>query len=170
MTLSFLQNDYRWEMNQKMIDVEASQFITPTTKLAKWISSLARDLPIIEVGTGTGKLLHLLAKVHSKVIGCDPYFMPMEHYSGFMPLPADQVKFIRNMPSLIVATRPDHSGWVGEIPDYMNDDSKLLYIGLSDNIDRDFPNLCKLPYRFVELPKNENADVAILIKHKSKLP
>lgn len=148
----------------------SSSFVKPTIKLARWISNIAGNRLIVEVGCGNGELLHKLAKVHNKVLGCDPHSSLKKYYSGFMPLYADQLSIIKRQESLIVAARPDHSGWVSEIPTYMYSDSQLLYLGLENNIKIDWPNIDDIKYTIVEPPNGCDIDIAMVIEHHSKLP
>ena len=99
---------------------------------------------VFEAGCGECKNFAGYDRQCIKHLGCDPWFDPLADFSlanRVMPLPVHRCSIVKSNPMLIVVCRPDHSGWVRNIVQYMHAESVLLYVGLKQNVPIDLPDV-----------------------------
>ena len=88
----------------------------PTPEFLAAVEEHRQGRPVIDVGAGEGELTRALMQRKVPVVAVDifPRFQPT------IPLPIHRVGLARNLPALLVVARPDHGGWVREIPGFIH--------------------------------------------------
>ena len=107
-------------------------------KFLDWLQKYSNGQPVIELGAG---MLDFSKALHQKgipVIAVEPRARVGLYGMHILPTLADKVA--RSMDGLFIAARPDHSGWVTEIPELISGKSSFLYVGLEKNLEDDFPS------------------------------
>jgi hypothetical protein len=145
------------------------RFFEPTAQYIMWIKKYAAGRPVVELGCGDGYFTSKMREACVKAMGIDPYKEGefLDHTS-FMPVRASQCRIVTDHPCLLIAARPDHSGWVTNVPFQMHEDSELLYIGLPENVDNDLVG--ELSFEEVEAPNIEGHVTLSIKKHEGHPP
>lgn len=103
----------------------------PTERFLDYVEHNYSDCLLVDAGCGEGWLSFKLRGRHLRCLAIDP--LPSS-LTNVLPMKIHNCNLIREKPTVIIAARPDHGGWVGEIPRYMHADSVLLYVGLRKNV------------------------------------
>lgn len=101
------------------------------------------DRVVIEVGAGQCLFAKRLASRGVKIIAVEPRASEEtreECHNFLLPMRAEQVSLIREPGHVVVAARPDHSGWFTALIREIHPESELIYIGLEDNVHVDIPD------------------------------
>lgn len=118
-------------------------FFRPTRKFLLFMEENHKRDTVIDAGAGECFLTVKLRQVGINCIPVDP--LPHGPLSSLVEkMFMHQCAPVRERPFCIVAARPDHSGWVTEIPRYMHRDSVLLYVWLKKNLEHDLDGLSRI--------------------------
>ena len=129
--------------------MKTSLFFNPTEEFVTWLADYAKGRLIIEGGCGEDMLLSkALADAGQKVVAFDPYLseeamLVLGRNFHFMPLPIEDSPLIRGehpAGTLIVFARPCHSSFFQDTIRNAGKDVEILYIGLKNNIEVDYPD------------------------------
>ena len=145
------------------------RFFEPTDAYLDWLKKYADGRPVVELGCGDGYLTFRMREIGIKAMGIDP-FNEAEYLdcTSFMPIGASQCGIVINHACLLIAARPDHSGWVTNVPFQMHQHAELLYIGLPRNVDNDLVGM--LSFQEVDTPQIDGHVTLSLHKHYGTLP
>ncbi len=146
----------------------SQRFFEPTDTYLAWLKKYADGRPVVELGCGDGYFTFRMRELGIKAMGIDP-FKEAEYLdpTSFMPICASRCHMLTEHPCLLIAARPDHSGWVTNVPFQMHKDAELLYIGLQRNVEND---LHSLSFREVETPDVNGHVTLSLHKHNGNPP
>lgn len=114
----------------------------PTDDFLDWFVDHVEGRFTIEAGAGQCGFSKALVQRGVKVMAIEPRATPevrRECANFLLPSPVDQVSLVRNPGIVIVAARPDHSGWFFELAHLISPESELIYIGLERNFELDIP-------------------------------
>ena len=144
------------------------RFFEPTDTYLAWLKKYAEGRPVVELGCGDGYFTFRMRELGIKAMGIDP-FKDTEYldHTSFMPICASQCGIVKDNACLLISARPDHSGWVTNVPYQMHKDAELLYIGLPRNVEND---LWTLSFEEVETPEVEGHITLSLHKHQGNPP
>lgn len=99
---------------------------------------------VIDVGAGEMHLAKALKDAGAFVLAIEPNFTLERRHVGdvqSVAMYAHELPLIRSHAALLIVARPDHGGWVNELPGYMHPESEMLYIGKRVNIEWDLDGL-----------------------------
>ena len=120
------------------------QHFHPTTQFLDWWAEYVADRFVIEVGAGC---CHFTKSMHThgiKALAIEPRAnsdVRMECALFLLPWSVQQAPILQATPAVVVVARPDHSGWVSEVPDLIHPESEFIYIGLPKNFNIDIDTL-----------------------------
>lgn len=134
-------------------------FLRVTNEIVDWIINYSNGRIVIEAGAGDMELSKALMKRNVAIIAVDPLSSPDPEFQYLMPVPIHKCSMSKDQEALIVAARPDHSGWFRGIVNYMHPDSELMYIGLTENIELDLDGIEFVLHN--DFPGNETAEVCL---------
>ena len=121
-------------------------FFEPTDDFLDWLVEYVGDQFVIEVGAGKCEFTRAMHKLGIKAMAIEPRACSevLKQCGNFLlPLSVQQAGiFLSDKLSIVIAARPDHSGWFAEVPELIHEDSELLYIGLEKKLDIDIPDWC----------------------------
>lgn len=131
-----------------LIPPNCTRHFRATPEFLQWWKDYVGDKPVFEVGAGCCDFTIQMHHLGIRAAAIEPRANDevRDRCANFL-FPADvyDAQVILQVPSIVVAARPDHSGWVGDVPDLIHKDSKFIYIGLEKNIqidlDRDYHTL-----------------------------
>lgn len=149
------------------IKIKPWVFFKPNNKFIKWLTNYAKNRLIFEAGCGTDP--YLLKKLTNKTpaIGCDPHYNYQHRTTGLQVIPMEindckpiieKIQTKTNI--LFITARPNHSGWLTDIPKLMKPGDEWLYIGLKRNIENDEVN----HHTPINFPKQTTADIILSYK------
>lgn len=120
------------------------RFFTPTEIFWNTITeNFEPNAGIIEVGAGAGDTTQEAAERKLKWLGIDLRADESNMSKGV--LQANAVTFDYGFAKLVIACRPDHSGWVEEaLEKALLADCDIMYVGLEENADHDIQELMEL--------------------------
>jgi len=144
------------------------RFFQPTLKYLGWLAKYAGERPVVELGCGDGYFTYAMRWYGIKALGIDPYKDPEYlDFSSFLQQRASECPIVKNTPALLIAARPDHSGWVTNVPYYMNSASELLYIGKRHNVSSDLDGIT---YEKIETPEVDDHITLSVLKQDGAPP
>lgn len=117
-------------------------FFVPTKEFLEWLAEYVGDQFVIEVGAGQCHFTQAMHrhKIKAMAIEARPSDETLRRCCNFLfPKPVEESEIILNEKSIVIAARPDHSGWFESLPGLIHPESELVYIGLERNLDRDIP-------------------------------
>lgn len=131
-------------------------FFKPDMDFIKWIAAYANGRLILEIGSGTAHVLHLLHHSgYNKVMGIEPSWDPVASAMGAMKADSEILhvmpwtvtkagKMIRDITTpkegsafpgaLILACRPCHGSFVAEAIDHSAPGTEIMYITKRENL------------------------------------
>jgi hypothetical protein len=118
-------------------------FFTPTEQFLEWLAEYVGDQFVIEVGAGQCHFTQAMHryKIKAMAIEARPSDETRLRCANFLwPKPVEESEIVLNKKSVVIAARPDHSGWFELLPSLIHHESELIYIGLERNLDRDIPD------------------------------
>lgn len=124
-----------------LLPPNVTQHFHPTEQFLQWWKDYCGDNLVFELGAGRCAFAKAATDLGVKTIAIEPRVSDdvlMAFHNFVLPLPFERANFLSEKPSIVVVARPDHSGWVQTIPDYIHPESQLIYIGLSQNFNLDF--------------------------------
>lgn len=123
------------------------RFFHPNEKFFAWLTREAKKgpkVPIIDCGCGDGDLVLEMRHRGLPAIGIDPMFgvlddkpLNVELISCVLAMPAEDCSLVHNTRSILLTCRPCHSRFPIAINLNRQPESKLFYVGLEKNIERD---------------------------------
>jgi len=123
-------------LNQDSVYETTMEFFSPTQDFLDWWVDYIGDSFVIEAGSGTGKFLESMRDLGIHVLGFEPNAsgeVLAKFYNALIPHPIQGSGIVRDNKAIVVAARPNHSGWVNMIPDIIHPESEFIYIGFRDN-------------------------------------
>ena len=117
-------------------------FFEPTDEFLTQLAKYVGDQFVIEVGAGQCHFTQAMHGVGIKAMAIEarPSEETLRRCVNFLyPMPVQQSGALLREPAVVIAARPDHSGWFEELPGLLHEESELIYIGLERNLDRDIP-------------------------------
>lgn len=132
-------------------------FFQPDMTFVRWLKDYAQDRMIMEIGCGTGHLLHLLrAAGHNLLCGIEPQWdymaqaeIDVQHDRNILQvMPWDVTRaanFIRTVTGarsghvrgcILLFCRPCHSNFVEEAIDCASPGTEIMYITKPENLER----------------------------------
>lgn len=120
------------------------QHFHPEPHFMDWLVGYAHDRFVIEVGAGMCEFTKAMHTYNIKALAVEPRPCPKvreECFSFLMPVSVQKCKMLRDTPALVIAARPDHSGWFGGLNNLIHPNSELAYIGLPRNFNIDLEGL-----------------------------
>lgn len=115
----------------------------PSPLFCDYFAEYVGDRVVVEVGAGQCEFAKRLIDKGTKVIAIEPRpsdKVRLECFNFLMPLSVEQVSLVSRPGFVVVAARPDHSGWFTRMIKQVHPKSELIYIGLDDNIHLDIPD------------------------------
>lgn len=116
------------------------QHFHPTIQFLDWWTEYVAGRFVIEVGAGCCHFTKAMHKRGIKALAIEPRAndeVRMECASFLLPTSVQRATLLQEIPAVVVAARPDHSGWISEVPFLINPESEFIYIGLPKNFDID---------------------------------
>jgi len=127
-------------LNQDFAHETTVEFFLPRQEFLDWWVDYVGDSFVIEAGSGTGKFLEYMRDLKIRVLGFEPNAsieVLAKFYNALIPHPIQGSSIARDNKAIVVAARPNHSGWVNMIPDIIHPESEFIYIGFRDNFEVD---------------------------------
>lgn len=114
----------------------------PKEEFLKQLAEYIGDQFVIEVGAGQCHFTQAMHRHKIKAMAIEP--RPSDEtrrrcMNFLYPMSINRSRSLLKEKSVVIVARPDHSGWVRTIPDYIHPESELFYIGLEKNLDVDIP-------------------------------
>jgi len=119
-------------------------FFKPTQAFLDWLVEFVGEEFVIECGAGQCEFTKAMHKLGIKAMAIEP--RPSDEvmatcYNFVFPTSVERAEnILREDKSIVIAARPDHSGWFQKLPDLIHPESMLLYIGLERNLHIDIPD------------------------------
>jgi hypothetical protein len=117
----------------------------------------------VEVGAGQCEFSKALAQLGVKILAVEPRPSPevTEACSNFLlPVSVERAAIVQNPGIVVVAARPDHSGWFEELIEMVSSEAELLYIGLEKNFNLDIPEYASVE----ELCRDAGEDGEVVLR------
>jgi len=114
----------------------------PAGGFLDWFLYTFQNDMIFEVGAGQCEFAAFLYTRGMKVLAIEPRpndKVVRQCASFLLPIAMQKATVLRDCPAVVVVARPDHSGWVEKLLDIVHPQSRIVYIGLPENVDRDLP-------------------------------
>lgn len=114
----------------------------PNSDFLDWFVSYVGGRFTIEASAGQCEFSKALVQLGVKVMAVEPRPAPevLRECSNFLlPCRIQACTLVRNPGIVVVAARPDHSGWFADLAEMVSPESELIYIGLEENFDLDIP-------------------------------
>lgn len=134
-----------FEMNYGLLPPNLVRFFKPTEAFLEWLVGFVGDQFVIEVGAGMCEFTREMHKLGIKAMAIEPRPSDkvLKECSNFL-FPTSVIRAVRILgeaKSIVIAARPDHSGWFQKLPGLIHPKSTLLYIGLESNLHIDIPDV-----------------------------
>lgn len=137
-----------------MIDLEGFDFIDSfsvlppnvtrhfyaTPLFLKFWKGYVKKRFVFEVGAGCCDFAKEMHKKRIKCLAIEPRAndeVLLECSSFLLPKTIYDASMLKTTAGVVVAARPDHSGWIHDVPDFIHPDSEFVYIGLEKNFEID---------------------------------
>lgn len=122
-------------------------FFEPTEDFLVWLAEYVGDQFVIEVGAGECHFTQAMHRHKIKAMAIEA--RPSDEtrlrcYNFLWSFPVQESGKILGEKSIVIAARPDHSGWFRQLPGLIHPESQLIYIGLQRNLSTDIPEQCIL--------------------------
>jgi len=130
----------------------------PTPEFLDWFASKLQQDHVFEVGAGQCKFSEALIERGVRVMAIEPRVSDetMRRCANFvLPMAMQKVTVIRECPVVIVVARPDHSGWFKILLDIAHAQSRIIYIGLDENLLIDIPDTVTLKTLYVNAGEDD---------------
>lgn len=117
------------------------QYFHPTDEFMNYWEHFVVDKFVIECGAGECEFSKLMHQSGMKCMAIEPRAsdqVRQDCFNFLLPATVQETVLLNQCPAIVVAARPDHSGWFEELPSLIHSDSELYYIGLEKNFDIDF--------------------------------
>jgi hypothetical protein len=112
--------------------VPSTVFFQPTEGFIEWLIEYARGRPIIDCGSGVGRLSNILDKKGITVLALDNIIPKNVEY--YRTIPMDTTDFNYPKSCLPIIARPSHGRWVSDtILQALRTVEEVIYIGLPEN-------------------------------------
>lgn len=124
----------------------------PTPEFLDWFADQLQGSHVFEVGAGQCQFAEALIERGVRVMAIEPRASAetVRRCANFLlPMAMQKVKVIRDCPVTIVVARPDHSGWFKILLDIAHPQSRIIYIGLDENLRVDIPDTVTLKTLYV---------------------
>lgn len=111
-----------------------------TEEFMDWWEDYVGDQFVMEVGAGCCDFTKAMHERSIKAMAIEPRAnddVRMECSSFLLPRPVEDAAILGKHKAVVVAARPDHSGWFYQLPELIHPESELIYIGLESNFDKD---------------------------------
>ena len=119
-------------------------FFHPTDRFLEWLVDFVGDQFVIECGAGQCEFTKAMHKLGIKAMAIEPRpsdKVMAECYNFVFPVTVERAaNVLAEDVSIVMAARPDHSGWFKKLLDLIHPESTLLYIGLERNLHIDIPD------------------------------
>jgi hypothetical protein len=117
-------------------------FFRPTEEFLVWLAEYVGKQFVIEVGAGQCEFTQAMHRHQIKAMAIEarPSDETRRRCSNFLWVNLVQdSETVLKVKSIVIAARPDHSGWFQLLPEFIHPESELIYIGLERNLDTDIP-------------------------------
>jgi hypothetical protein len=112
----------------------------PLTPFLEWWAEYVNGRIVYDCGAGCCGFTKAMHERGLKALAIEPranYSVRQECASFLYPTSIYKCKLLSTTPGVVVTARPDHSGWIRDIPSLIHPDSEYIYIGLQDNFNID---------------------------------
>lgn len=141
------------------------QFFKPKEQFFSYLDKRFPQMPIVDIGAGTGHLSMALAERGWKVIAIDPFERDGRVWNV---VPLDAITFNYPPESLPIVARPCHGHWLEmSIEQAMRTCSVMLYVGLQKNFEQDLDGLDRLYFlSYRREIVGSDGEVVVVIKNR----
>lgn len=118
-----------------------TRFFHATEPFLKFWQRLVNDVAVIEVGAGCCDFTKEMHELGIRAMAIEPRAnddVRIECANFLYPTDVESCAFLERFDGIVVAARPDHSGWFARLPDLALN-ARIFYIGLEMNFDMDIP-------------------------------